>query len=239
MMIEAKGLVKRYGDFVALDGLDMNVEKGSVYGIIGINGSGKTTLIRQLTGVLRPDEGEITIDGQPVFDNISIKERMGVIPDELYFQGNYSLRGMAGFYSGLFPRWDQERFASMVSDFGLPENGRISRFSKGMQKQAAFALVMSTMPDVLILDEPIDGLDPIVRKKLWGYILSDVADRELTVLISSHNLRELEGICDSIGILKGGKIIFEGKLDDLKGELSDMSLEEIFIYEMEGGQNEK
>ena len=142
---------------------------------------------------------------------------------------------MASFYRGLYKKWNEERFASMVEDFNLPRSGRISKFSKGMQKQASFILTMSAMPDFMILDEPIDGLDPLVRKKIWGYILGDVAERQLTVLISSHNLRELEGICDAIGILNKGKIQFEGKLDQLKEEMKDMTLEEIFIYEMEGG----
>ena len=234
-MIQVKGLTKKFGDYTALSGLDLNVGTGSVYGLIGINGSGKTTLIKQLTGVLIPDAGEIQFDGQNVYDNIEIKQRMGYIPDELYFFGNYNLKSMASFYKGLYRNWNEERFEQMAEDFGLSKTGKLSRFSKGMQKQAAFILAMSTMPDFLILDEPIDGLDPIMRKKLWAYILGDVADRKLTVLISSHNLRELEGICDAIGILNKGRIQFEGKLDDLKDEMKDMSLEEIFIYEMEGG----
>lgn len=234
-MISVKGLTKSFGDYTALKDLDLNVDTGSVYGLIGINGSGKTTLIKQLTGIIKPDAGEISFDGQMVYDNTELKQRIGFIPDELYFFGNYNLKSMASFYKGLFKNWNQERFEKMTEDFGLSMNGRINRFSKGMQKQAAFILTMSTMPDYLILDEPIDGLDPLMRKKLWGYILGDVAERQLTVLISSHNLRELEGICDAIGILNKGKIQFEGKLDQLKEEMKDMSLEEIFVYEMEGG----
>lgn len=237
-MIQTKGLVKRYGDFTALNGLDINVEKGSIYGLIGINGSGKTTLIKQLTGIIRPDAGEITIGGEPVYDNACVKKKTGYVPDELFFLGNYTLNGMAAFYRGVYDTWNQQRYEAMVADLGLSPTNRICRFSKGMQKQAAFILVMSTMPEYLILDEPVDGLDPIMRKKLWSYILGDVADRQLTVLISSHNLRELEGICDSIGILKDGRLRFEGRLDQLQEELQGMSLEEIFIYEMEGRENE-
>ncbi|MBR0522404.1 MAG: ABC transporter ATP-binding protein [Firmicutes bacterium] len=237
-MIQVRGLAKSFGDFTALKDLDMTVETGSVYGLIGVNGSGKTTLIRQLTGVLRPDAGSITIDGVPVYDDIDVKKRVGYVPDELFFMGNYSLNAMASFYRGLYKSWNEERFRAMTESFGLKPGQRLSRMSKGMQKQAAFILVMSAMPDYLILDEPIDGLDPIMRKKLWGYILGDVADRRLTVLISSHNLRELEGICDCIGIIKDKKLGFEGKLDELQNELSDMSLEEIFIYEMEGRNDE-
>ena len=233
-MINAEALVKKFGDHYALNGLSLHVEKGSVYGLTGVNGSGKTTLIRHLAGVLYPDSGSCTIDGQPVKDNIAVKERVGYVPDELYFFGNYTLKAMIEYYRKLYPNWSDERCRAMLADFGLDENGRISRFSKGMQKQAAFLLVMSTMPDVLILDEPIDGLDPFMRKKVWGYLLQDVADRQMTVLISSHNLRELEGICDCIGILSQGKMVFEGKLDELKGMAADMSLEELFFYEMGG-----
>ena len=235
-MIQVKELTKSFGNFKALDGLNLSVETGSVYGLIGVNGSGKTTLIKQITGVIRPDAGEIKFDGQDVYDNIELKQRIGYIPDELYFLGNYNLKSMAAFYSGIYNNWNGERFEKMTEDFGLSKNGRICKFSKGMQKQAAFILAMSAMPNYLILDEPIDGLDPIMRKKLWGWILGDVADRQLTVLISSHNLRELEGICDAVGILNKGKIQFEGKLDQLKDEMKNMSLEEIFLYEMEGGQ---
>lgn len=235
-MITANDLVKTFGQTRALDGLSLHVEKGAVYGLIGVNGSGKTTLIKHLTGVMLPDSGSVTIGGQPVADNIAIKEHMGYVQDELYFFGNYSLKDMRGFYKNVYPSWSEERYRTMLADLALPENSRINRFSKGMQKQAAFLLTMSTRPDVLILDEPIDGLDPIMRRKIWGAMLKDVADRQMTVLISSHNLRELEGICDSVGILSKGKIVFEGKLDELKGKAADMSLEELFFYEMGGEQ---
>lgn len=233
-MIKVSNLTKNFDDFTALDNLSLNVEKGSIYGLIGVNGSGKTTLIKHLTGVLMPDEGEITIDGQKVWDNIEIKQRTGYIPDELYFFNNYSLKQEHTFYSNMYDRWNEDLFKTMISDFGLREDGKVQKFSKGMQKQAAFALVLSTTPDVLILDEPVDGLDPIMRKKVWSYVLAEVAERQMTVLISSHNLRELEGICDSVGILSQGRIMFEGKLEDLKNSEKDMSLEELFFYEMEG-----
>jgi len=233
-MIKVNNLTKSFDGFTALNNLSLHVEKGSIYGLIGVNGSGKTTLIRHLTGVLVPDNGEVLVGGQKVLENADVKERMGYIPDELFFYQNYSLKAMAKFYKGLYPTWNDDRYHEMINNFGLKENGKLSKFSKGMQKQAAFILVMSTRPDVLVLDEPIDGLDPIMRKKVWSYLLSDVADREMTVLISSHNLRELEGICDSVGILSQGSLKFEGKLEDLKNEAKDMSLEELFFYEMGG-----
>ena len=235
-MIKTNELVKTFGGIRALDGLSLHVEKGAVYGLIGVNGSGKTTLIKHLTGVMLPDSGSCEIDGQPVRDNIAVKERVGYVPDELYFFGNYDIKGMRGFYKKIYPCWSDERYRRMLADFGLSDSVRISRFSKGMQKQAAFILTMSARPDVLILDEPIDGLDPIMRKKVWGCLLQDVADRQMTVLISSHNLRELEGICDSVGILSQGRLMFEGRLDELKGKAENMSLEELFFYEMGGEQ---
>ena len=235
-MITADSLVKSFGSVKALDGMSLHVEKGAVYGLIGVNGSGKTTLIKHLTGVMLPDSGSCTIDGMPVVDNIAVKERMAFVPDELYFFGNYTLRDMRRFYRSVYSTWSEERWRSMLADFGLPENSRINRFSKGMQKQAQFLLSLSTRPDVLILDEPMDGLDPIMRRKVWGWMLKDVADRQMTVLVSSHNLRELEGICDSVGIIDKGKLLFEGKLDELKGKAEGLSLEELFFYEMGGEQ---
>ena len=182
-MIQVSGLYKSFDGFPALKDLHLHVKKGSIYGLIGTNGSGKTTVINHLTGVWKQDEGTITIDGQEIYDNEPLKQRLGYIPDDLRF------------------------FA------------KISRFSKGMQKQAAFSLVMATMPDILILDEPIDGLDPLIRKLVWKYIVEDVAERETTVLVSSHNLREMEGICDSIGILDHGRMVLERDLDELKSDI--------------------
>lgn len=218
-MINVKGLCKRFDDFQALDNLDLNVEQGSIYGLIGVNGSGKTTLIRHLTGILRPDSGSVQMDGQDVYDNIELKKRLGYIPDELFFFGSYNLKNMSSFYRGIYPGWDQSRYEAMVEDFGLSERNRISRFSKGMQKQAQFILTMSCRPDFLILDEPIDGLDPIVRKKVWKYVVDDVAERQMTVLVSSHNLKEMEGICDAIGILSKGEMKIERDLDELKSDI--------------------
>ena len=239
-MLKIQALTKSFDDFTALNGLDLNIEKGSIYGLIGINGSGKTTLIKHITGTLMQDSGSVQIEAQDVFDNIEIKERLVYIPDELYFIPGYNIIAESKFYKQLYPNWDQERFEKMLTDFGLPRNKRIAKFSKGMQKQAAFILTMSTKPDYLILDEPVDGLDPIMRKKVWQYIVSDVAERQMTVLVSSHNLRELEGLIDSVGILIGGKMKAErSNLDELESEGGLLSLEELFFEEMEVAENEK
>lgn len=218
-MIQVDGLYKNFDDFTALSGLNVHVEKGSIYGLIGVNGSGKTTLIKHLTGVLRPDQGSITMDGQEVYDNIKIKEKLGYIPDDLYFFNSYNIKEMSKFYGKIYPSWNPDRYEKMLREFDLSSTRKISKFSKGMQKQAAFILTMSAMPDYLILDEPIDGLDPIVRKIVWNYVVTDVAERQMTVLVSSHNLREMEGICDSIGILSQGRMIIERDLDVLKSDI--------------------
>ena len=218
-MIEVKELTKYFDDFPALQKLTLHVGKGSIYGLIGVNGSGKTTLLKHLTGILKSDGGDIRIDGEELYDNEDVKQRVAFIPDELYFFGNYNIRSMARFYSRVYRNWNAERFETMLKDFALPENKRVGKFSKGMQKQAAFILTMSSMPDYLVLDEPIDGLDPLVRRKVWHYVVDDVAERQMTVLVSSHNLREMEDICDSIGILSHGSVALERELDDLKSDV--------------------
>ena len=223
-MIRIKNVSKSFDDFQALEDLDLHVKKGSIYGLVGVNGSGKTTLIKHLTGVFKPDQGEITINGQPVFDNIDVKQQIGYISDDLYFFAMYNLKDSSRFYKKLYPNWNEDRYHQMVKQFGLSETKKLSKFSKGMQKQAAFILAMSAMPEVLILDEPIDGLDPIVRKKVMKYIVEDVSEREMTVLVSSHNLKEMEGICDSIGILNKGRIVIERDLDELKSDISKVQV---------------
>jgi ABC-2 type transport system ATP-binding protein len=218
-LIQVTELSKCFDGFSALSGLNVHVETGSIYGLIGVNGSGKTTLIKHLTGVYMPDAGQVTFDGEDIYENTVLKERLGYIPDDLYFFNSYSIRDMASFYRKIYPAWNEQRYRDMLREFGLPAVRKISKFSKGMQKQAAFILVMSTMPDYLILDEPIDGLDPLIRKRVWRYVVSDVAERQMTVLVSSHNLREMEGICDSIGILSEGRMMIERDLEELKTDI--------------------
>lgn len=218
-MIKVTNLNKSFDGFPALQNLDLNVKKGSIYGLVGTNGAGKTTLIKHVTGIMKQDHGTITIEDNPIYENLNIKKRMGYIPDDLYFFASYNLKESAGFYQSLYPNWNKERYSHMIKQFNLNEKRKLSKFSKGMQKQAAFILTMSSMPDYLILDEPIDGLDPIIRKLVWRYVVEDVAERNMTVLVSSHNLREMEGICDSIGILNKGKMMIERDLDELKSDI--------------------
>lgn len=211
-MIKVKDLYKVIDGEVVLDHLNMHVEEGSIYGLIGPNGAGKTTLIRHLVGVLKQDSGKIFIESQPVYENIELKRKIGYISDAMYFIET-NLERNAKVYKDLYPSWNQDRFKELYKTFKLNPTKKIQTFSKGMRKQASFCLIMSTMPHYLILDEPIDGLDPVARKLVWKYIIDDVAQRNLTVLISSHNLKELEGIVDHVGILYKGKIMKEFDLE--------------------------
>ena len=218
-MISVKGLSKSYDGILALDGTDMNIPDASIYGLVGTNGAGKTTVIKLLAGVLRQDAGDIEFDGEKVWENEALKQRIAVIPDDFYFPTSYTLSKMRDMYKGMYKEWNDERFHEMTRSFKLDENRKIRTFSKGMKKQVAFCLAMSVMPDFLLLDEPIDGLDPIVRKQVWKYIVDDVAGRGMSVLVSSHNLKEMEGICDRIGILQDGHMRVEKDMESLVGDL--------------------
>ena len=216
-MLELRNITKTFGDFKALDDLSMTVPRGTVYGLVGPNGAGKSTAIRHMLGVYRPDCGTVTLEGQPIYENPTAKSRIGSIPDDVFFFPSATLEEMRRYYRGIYKNFDDDLFNRLYDVFQLPKNGQIRRFSKGMQKQAAFHLTVCTRPDVLILDEPVDGLDPVMRRQVWSLILSDVAQRETTVLISSHNLRELEDICDHVGIMDHGKMMLEKSLADMQG----------------------
>jgi len=223
-MLEMKNVTKTFGSFKALDDLTMTVPKGTVYGLVGPNGAGKSTAIRHLTGVYRPDSGEITMEGAPIYENPTLKVRIGYIPDDIFYFPSASLDEMHKYYKGLYPKFDEDLYRRLYEIFKLPEKSPIRRFSKGMQKQAAFHLAICCRPDVLILDEPVDGLDPVMRRQVWSLILADVAEHGTTVLISSHNLRELEDICDHVGIMDHGKMLLERSLADMQGTTLKLQL---------------
>ena len=224
-MIEVKHVVKSFDGFHALDGLTMTVPQGAIYGLVGPNGAGKSTILRHLAGVYRPDAGEILFDGTPVYENPAVKSRMAVIPDELYDFGSASTRDMMKFYRGIYPQFDAERYEKLREAFpAVDEKRPIRRLSKGMQKQSAFWLALSCRPDYLLLDEPVDGLDPLMRRQVWSLLMGDVAQRGTTVLISSHNLRELEDVCDHVGILSHGKVLLERSLTDLQDNVVKLQL---------------
>ncbi len=218
-MIRVKNVIKTFDGFTALNGLNINVKKGSVYGLVGPNGAGKTTIIKHMAGVYMPDSGVVEIDGENVFENVNIKKRVVFISDDLYFFPGYSIKDMAAFYKGIYENWSDERFYQLADVFKIDIKRSVRRLSKGMQKQVAFWLGLCAMPDVMLLDEPVDGLDPVMRRNVWSLILSDVEKRGLTVLVSSHNLRELEDVCDHVGIMHKGKIAIEKALDEVKGNI--------------------
>ena len=215
-MLEVKNVVKTFDGFRALDGLTMTVPKGAVYGLVGPNGAGKSTIIRHLAGIYRQDSGEVLLDGQPVYENTEAKRRMAVIGDDWYYFPQAGIKEMAKFFAGIYPAFSWERYEKLKQVFPLDEKMMLRRMSKGMQKQAAFWLTVCCMPEYLILDEPVDGLDPVMRRQVWSLLLGDVAERGTTVLVSSHNLRELEDVCDHVGILNHGKVLLERSLSDLQ-----------------------
>ena len=223
-MIEIRELVKTFDGFAALDGASLTVPQGAIYGLVGPNGAGKSTLLRHLTGVYRQDSGTVSVDGADVWENVAVKQRIASIPDDWHYFMQSSIRDMMKFYRGFYPQFNMERYEKLRGVFSLDEKQLIRRLSKGMQKQAAFWIAMCCMPDYLILDEPVDGLDPVMRRQVWSLIMQDVAERGTTVLVSSHNLRELEDVCDHVGIMKDGRMLLEKGLDELQDELVKVQL---------------
>ena len=223
-MIEVKNVVKRFDGFTALDGASLSVPTGSVYGLVGPNGAGKSTIIRHLTGIYRQDEGTVAIGGEDVWENAGLKARVAAIPDDWYYFLQSTVRDMMRFYKGFYPRLSMERYEKLKEVFSIDEKRVIRRLSKGMQKQVAFWLALSCMPDYLILDEPVDGLDPVMRRQVWSLVMGDVAERGTTVLVSSHNLRELEDVCDHVGIMDKGKVLLERSLAQLQDNMVKMQV---------------
>ena len=218
-MIEVNNLVKTFDGFRALDGVTLKVENGSVYGLMGPNGAGKSTLIRHLLGVYRQDEGDVVYDGEKVWENVAVKSRIASIPDDWFYFGQATVKDMCDIYKGMYKTFSIERFKALKDAFNIEENKTIKYLSKGMQKQVAFWLALSTMSDYLILDEPVDGLDPVMRRRVWSLIMDDVSSRGTTVLVSSHNLRELEDVCDHVGIMNHGKVVLERSLSELQDNM--------------------
>ncbi len=220
-MIQITDVVKDFDGFRALDHLNMHVEKGAIYGLVGPNGAGKSTIIRHITGAYRQDAGEVKIDGQEVFENPAVKGTFAYIPDDVFYFMQANTIDMMKFYRGIYPGFDRELFDKLADCFPAVNVRRnIRSLSKGMQKQVAFWLAICCKPKLLILDEPVDGLDPVMRRQIWSILMSDVAEHGTTVLVSSHNLRELEDVCDHVGIMNEGKILIEKSLSDLQGSVT-------------------
>ena len=224
-MIIGKDVCKSFDGFKALDNASFHVEKGAVYGLVGPNGAGKSTLLRNIMGIFKADSGQITVAGEPIYENAKIKEKIAFIPDDVFYFKQANLNEMMKYYSGIYEKFDKEIYKKMCEYFpALNTKMRIRRMSKGMQKQAAFLLAVSMRPEVLILDEPVDGLDPVMRKQIWNILLNEVSENGMTVMVSSHNLRELEDVCNYVGIMNKGKVILEKSLSDLQGSVSKVQI---------------
>ncbi|MFC4387219.1 ABC transporter ATP-binding protein [Gracilibacillus marinus] len=218
-MIQVQNLNKKFDKEKILNDLSLRINKGSIYGLLGSNGAGKTTLLKTIAGIMKQNSGAVEIERKPVFENIALKERIVYIPDSLFFFSHYTPNQMANFYQDMYPKWNQERFQQLQKMLDLDPNKKVQQFSKGMQRQVAFWLALCAMPDYLILDEPFDGLDAVIRRKIKSWVIQEVADREMTVLVSSHNLLEIEDICDAVGIIHRGELLLEKDLDDLKSDV--------------------
>lgn len=215
-MITANQLTKKFDDFTALDSFCTEIPEGAIYGLVGSNGSGKSTLLRLISGIYRPDGGSIEIDGMYPFENVAVKQKVFHVSDDLYFLSQSSMDDMAKFYQSIFDSFDGELYKTMCGRFPIDPTKRINTFSKGMKRQVAIILSLSCRPMVLLLDEAFDGLDPVIRGALRKILSDEIAQRAMTVIISSHNLRELEDLCDYLGLLHQGRIVFEREIDEVK-----------------------
>lgn len=215
-MIKADNLTKRFQGVTAVDHVHAEIQDGTVFGLIGTNGAGKSTFLRMAAGILKPDEGTITLNGETVFEDIRVKARCFYIPDEPYFLGNGTPDDMKTFYQGIYPNFDTDRFGNLLKSFELDGRRKIQTFSKGMKKQLAVLLGICAGTEYLFCDETFDGLDPVMRQTVKSLFANDIEERNLTPVIASHNLRELEDICDHVGLLHRGGMLLSKNLDDMK-----------------------
>ncbi|MBQ9886413.1 MAG: ABC transporter ATP-binding protein [Lachnospiraceae bacterium] len=218
-MIKATALTKKFDDFTALDNISCSIPNGCIYGLVGSNGAGKSTFLRLISGVYRPDGGSVTIDDKEVFENPEAKKHIAFVPDELYFLPGSSMSRMASLHAAVYPDFDMERFSFLADAFKLDTKKSLNTFSKGMRRQAATILAISSKPDYLLMDETFDGLDPVMRNLVKSLICEDVVERKATAILSSHSLRELEDTCDQLALLHKGGLVFESDIVNLKTSL--------------------
>lgn len=228
-MIKAEKVTKKFGGFYALKDLDCQIPKGCIYGLIGSNGAGKSTFLRLITGVYKADDGRISLEGENIYENPAMKAQISYVPDELYFQGNASMRRMAFLYRSVYPLFDMRRFEELTTMFQLDPKAATNSFSKGMKRQAAIILALSCRPNYIFFDETFDGLDPVMRNLVKNLITSDVLERRATAIITSHSLRELEDTCDQLALLHQGGIVFESDVENIKTTLFKVQI--AFSYE--------
>ncbi|MBE6954020.1 MAG: ABC transporter ATP-binding protein [Ruminococcaceae bacterium] len=218
-MICAEQVTMKFGQFTALDHLQCSIPRGCVYGLVGSNGAGKSTFMRLIAGVYRPYAGQVTVEGVPVYDSPEVKEKVVFVPDDLFFLPHASMDRMAELYEANYAKFNRTRYAELSDGFGLDRKANIGTFSKGMRRQAAIILALSTMPDYILFDETFDGLDPVMRNLVRKVIYGDVEERNATAVISSHSLRDLEDTCDQLALLHKGGLIFESDIENLKTNL--------------------
>ncbi len=217
MKMNIGNVEKSFGSLKALKGISLNVEAGTMHGLLGSNGAGKTTFMKVLAGIYKPDKGEVLYEGNEIYESPSVKSDVIFIQDTPYFFGTANLNRMAAFYKGLYPNWSDKRYKQLTQHFKLNSKKPLGSMSKGMKRQAVFVLAIAARPKIMLLDEPFDGLDPIVRNQVRNILLQDIANHNMTVIASSHNLREMEDICDSVSIMHFGKLLFNRDLAEIKG----------------------
>lgn len=223
-MIQIQNATKKFGSFTAISDININVKKGTIFGLIGENGAGKTTLIQCMTGIYKPDKGQVTINGEHVYENPIVKERIGYVADQNQYFPFFKVKEMVEFYKKTYPSFLISKFNEYNSIFKLDGNKRIRQLSKGMQMRLSLMLNLAINPDVLILDEPTSGLDAIAKKQVIDILLQEVAENQLTIFISSHHLSELERICDEIAMIHSGEITYMSTLDDMKKNIKKLQV---------------
>lgn len=223
-MIEIKNVSKKFDTISVLEKLNCTIKDNCIYGLVGANGSGKSTLLRLINGIFITDDGEIKVDGKPSFDNEEIKQEMVFVPDDLFFYKGYTLSDMAKFYKALYHKFDTEYLYELSSTLNLDKNRKISSFSKGMKRQCALILTLATKCKYLFFDETFDGLDPVVRNFFKKQLAKHMEENNSTIIMTSHNLRELEDICDNLGLLYKGGILFESDIDSIKTNMHKVQI---------------
>ncbi|MCY6959817.1 ABC transporter ATP-binding protein [Clostridium brassicae] len=223
-MITINNVSKTLGNKKILNNINIDIEKGSIFGVIGENGVGKTTLIKCMLGIYKQDEGEITVDGQSIFENPEVKQKIGYVAAETQYYSSFKVKELEKFYSLTYDRFSYERFKELNKIFKIPENKRGRELSKGMKMRVSLMLNLSIYPEILILDEPTSGLDPIIKRKLMNILVEEVSQREMTIFMASHNLDDLERICDSVAIMEKGEIKYINKIDDMKEHIKKLQV---------------
>lgn len=223
-MIEFKNVTMQFDDYTALSDVSLTIKKGSAFGLLGANGAGKSTMLRLLAGIYQQKTGEVLIDGEPVFDQVENKSKVFFINDETVQYNRYTVKQLKEYYQKFYPRFSEELFEQLCQKIKLPQTKKISQFSKGMKRQAIMIIALACQPQYLLLDEAFDGLDPTMRLIVKRMLVDAMVERDLTTIISSHNLKEIGELCDAIALVYEGKVVFSKELDDVTGNIHKVQL---------------